>query len=244
MKYVDNDEAIDILKNIANIYVAKRDFEKAFDFFRQAFNRFRPRTDETNLLTLPDDELFGRVNTDYVINLLLDKANAFQIRFKQTKDDQDLKHALLIYKTADRFMDKMKASQTEISSKLFWRMATRRLYEGAIGSCYLSANTEDAFYFFEKSRAVLLNDQLRQQQLGEKDISEMAVRKKKILSLENLIAGLNPADSLYAEMQRKLFISKQELNSLDQQVKMRNPWYYQSLLDTSFVSLTTVQKNY
>jgi CHAT domain-containing protein len=242
LKWVDNDEAIDILKNIANIYVAKGDFERAFDFFRQAFNRIRPRTDENNLLNSAGDELPVQVNTEYVISLLLDKAKAYLVRFKQSQDDQDLKHALFIYKTADRFMDKMKASQTELSSKLFWRMATRRLYEEAIESCYLSANTGEAFYFFEKSRAVLLNDQLRQQKLGDKDIREMAMRRKNILRLEKSIAGLNPSSAQYAELQRNLFISKQQLNRADQLVRMRNPWYYQALLDTSFVGLTTVQK--
>jgi CHAT domain-containing protein len=242
LKYADNDEVIDILKNIANIYTSQGDYLQAFDFFRQAFHKIRLGTDDTNILNISGEEMLSNVNIEYVINLLLDNAYTYLIRFKQKQNAQDINHALRIYKTADRFMDKMKASQTELSSKLFWRMATRRLYEGAIESCYLSANTEDAFYFFEKSRAVLLNDQLRQQQLGDKDISEMAMQKKNILRLEKTLATLNPADSTYAEIQQNLFISKQQLNRVDQLVRTRNPWYYQSLLDTSFVSLSTVQK--
>ena len=48
-------------------------------------------------------------------------------------------------------------------SKLFWRSDSRRLYENAIEACYLQNNLDDAFYFFEKSRAVLLQDQLNEQ---------------------------------------------------------------------------------
>ena len=56
LKYVRNDEVIDILKNIANIYTSQGDYEQAFDYFRQAFGNIRPGTDETNLLQVWDDE--------------------------------------------------------------------------------------------------------------------------------------------------------------------------------------------
>ena len=183
----------------------------------------------------------GHITTYYVINLLLDKANAYFIRFKQNHDDHDLQHALRIYKTADRFMDKMKNAQTEISSKLYWRLASRRLYERAIESCYLLTNTDEAFYFFEKSRAVLLYDQLRQQKIGDKEIGEMAMLNRTKLRTEKTMSELDPASGQYAELQRNLFFSKQELNRVEQLARIRNPWYYQSLIDTSFVSLATLQ---
>jgi len=241
LKWVDNDEVIDILKNIANIYVSQGDFDQAFDYFHQAFGKIQPGTDEENLLQVWDDEKASRIIIYYVIDLLLDKADAYFIRFKRNHDNLDLEHALRIYKTADRFMDRMKNEQTEISSKLYWRLASRRLYERAIESCYLSANTDEAFYFFEKSRAVLLYDQLRQQQIGDKEIGEMAVIKRKILRTEKSMSGLDPASGQYTELQRNLFFSKQELNRVDQLARVRNPWYYQSLVDTSFVHLTAIQ---
>ena len=49
LKYANNDEVIDILKNIANIYVSQGDFDKAFDYFHQAFDKIRPGIDENNL---------------------------------------------------------------------------------------------------------------------------------------------------------------------------------------------------
>jgi CHAT domain-containing protein/Tfp pilus assembly protein PilF len=241
LKYVKNDEVIDILKNIANIYTSQGNFEQAFDYFQQAFEKILPGTEETNLLQVWDDEKRGNINIEYVINLLLDEANAYFVRFKQKHDDRDLQHALRIYKTADRFMDKMKNAQTEISSKLYWRLAGRRLYEQAIESCYLLGNTYDAFYFFEKSRAVLLNDQLRQQRFGDKEIGEMAVLKRTIQRTEKTMSGLDPASGQYADLQRNLFFSKQELNRADQLARVRNSWYYQSLIDTSFVRLADIQ---
>ncbi len=241
LKYARNSEIIDILKNIANIYVSQGDFEKAFDYFHQAFGKIQPGIDETNLLRVWDDEKASHIIAYYIIDLLLDKADAYFIRFKQNHDDHDLQQALLIYKTADRFMDMMKNAQTEISSKLYWRLTSRRLYERAIESCYLLSNTEEAFYFFEKSRAVLLHDQLRQQKIGDKEIGEMAMLKRTILRTEKTMSELDPSSGQYTELQRNLFFSKQELDRVEQLARIQNPWYYQSLIDTSFVSLAALQ---
>ena len=241
LQWVSNDEVIDILKNIANIYVSQGDFDQAFDYFHRAFSKIHPGTDENNLLQVWNEEKSGNITAEYVIYLLLDKADAYFIRFKQNHDDPDLQHALRIYKTADRFMDRMKNEQTEISSKLYWRLAGRRLYEQAIESCFLSANTDEAFYFFEKSRAVLLYDQLRQQKIGDKEMSEMAMLKRTIQRTEKSMSGLDPASDQYATLQRNLFSSKQALSRADQLVMARSPWYYQSLVDTSFVRLAAVQ---
>ncbi len=241
LKWVDNDEVIDILKNIANVYVSQGDFDQAFDYFHQAFGKIQPGTDEENLLQVWDDEKASGIITYYVIDLLLDKADAYYIRFKRNHENRDLEHALRIYKTADRFMDRMKNTQTEISSKLYWRLTSRRLYEHAIESCYLLANTDEAFYFFEKSRAALLYDQLRQQKIGDKEMSEMAVLKRTIQRTEKSMNGLDPASGQYATLQRNLFSSKQELDRVDQLARVRNPWYYQSLVDTNFVRLAAIQ---
>ena len=102
-------------------------------------------------------------------------------------------------------------------------------------------NTDEAFYFFEKSRAVLLYDQLRQEKIGDKEIGEMAILKRTIQRTEKTMSGLDPASGQYAELQRNLFFSKQELNRVDQLARVRNPWYYQSLVDTSFVRLAAIQ---
>jgi hypothetical protein len=100
---------------------------------------------------------------------------------------------------------------------------------------------EDAF-IFEKSRAVLLIDQLRQQQIGDKEIGKIAMIKKNILRLETSMTMLIPHSKIYDENQRNLFAEKQELNRIEQLIRAQNPWYYQSMLDTSFISLQTVQQ--
>ncbi|MGZ8558836.1 MAG: CHAT domain-containing protein, partial [Chitinophagaceae bacterium] len=120
---------------------------------------------------------------------------------------------------------------------------SRRLYEHAIEACYLQGNTADAFYFFEKSRAVLLNDQLNEQRwMGENDILKQTQLKKKILRLEReLNAGTVSADQS-AAIKTEIFTAKQELDRLTQLIKTGNPLYYQSFIDTVSITLQTVQQ--
>ena len=106
--------------------------------------------------------------------------------YKAKGETTALKEAVRVYKVTDQLLDRIKMEQSDMQSKLFWRSDSRRLYEHAIEACYDYQNTNDAFYFFEKSRAVLLNDQLNEQRwLGEEDIQKQTQIRKKILQLIN-----------------------------------------------------------
>ena len=97
---------------------------------------------------------------------------------------------------------------------------------------------------FEKSRAVLLNDQLNEQRLvGEGDILKLAQAKKKILEQGREMTGYNTSSTRFAELQMELFVSNQELVRLNNIIKANNPLYYQSFLDSGFITLEDVRKN-
>ncbi|HZK65306.1 MAG TPA: CHAT domain-containing protein [Puia sp.] len=241
LKYANANDSVYILDNMANVYVQQGAFDQAFYFFAQAFHKIHPGTDETNLLNNSGDDILNKTNAEFIINLVLDKAEAYLVRYKQSGNLQFIQMALIIYKTADQLLDKIKTVQTELTSKLFWRTNTRRLYERAIESCFLSGDQENAFYFFEKSRAALLIDQIREQQIPHADISRLAMVRKRILQLQRENTASDPASKQFSETQRALFINKQELSRIDQLIKEHSPWYYQSLIDTHFISLKAVQ---
>ncbi|HCL84159.1 MAG TPA: hypothetical protein DIC22_09300, partial [Chitinophagaceae bacterium] len=239
--YANSNDSLSILNNMANVYVQMGDFKPAFDYFQLAFNKIHPLADEKFLIHNFTKDFFDAWNAEYLFNLVLDKAEAFIIKYNQTSNLPDLKSALSIYKAADHLMDKIKIAQTNISSKLFWRSNTRRLYENAIKSCYLADNMEDAFYFFEKSRAVLLNDQLKEQETEDPNLIGTALLQKKLLDLEMQVNKLDPYSNEYSGIQREIFITREQLSRLDQLVKENNSWYYQSLIDTNFITLKDVQ---
>ncbi|HEY6436020.1 MAG TPA: tetratricopeptide repeat protein, partial [Ignavibacteriaceae bacterium] len=235
-------ESLSILNNIANIYVKKGVYDSAFKYFQLALDQIKPGISEEDLLYNSLEEFPMQERIGYIPTLLIDKGNAFRQRYETTRQLNDLREAVRVYKVADQFLDRMKSDQSDLKSKLFWRGHTRRLYENAIQACYANDNVSDAFYFFEKSRAVLLIDKLNEQHwLNEEDIRKQTQLKKRILKLENEYSTAAGSSSRHRELQKELFEAKQEQDRLIQGIKERNPLYYQSFLDSNMITLNDIR---
>ena len=238
----DSAESLSILNNLANLYVQRGKFDTAFRLFQRAFFYLQPGINEMNLVSIREDDLIHFKKIHYVIRLMIDFGDAYLKKYIQDKQSADIKKALQIYKHADIFLNRINLEQFDLESKLFWRNENRRLYENAIEACYKQGNTADAFHFFEKSRAVLLNNQLiSQQNLGADMISKQVEVKKKILHLKKKYP--NSTGEAREEIQRNLFSLQQELNQLEQSIKRTNPLYYQTVLDTSQFQLSDAVNN-
>ena len=237
-------ESADIFTNIAKVYVKKGLYDSAFKYFQHAFDQIKPGLKEEGILHSSLEDFRKNKKIYYLSNLVIEKGDAYLHKFKRDKLSEDLKNAATIYKKADLLLDKIKTIQSDLQSKLFWRSDSRRLYENAIEACYLQGNTTDAFYFFEKSRAVLLADQLNEQQwMGEKEILKLTQLKKSILNLERELSGKKNTGVEYAAFQSQIFSAKQDLDRLEQSIKAKNPLYYQNFLDTGFISFGYTQQN-
>ena len=234
-------ETLNLFDNIAIIYVQKGKFDSAFYFFQSAFDQINNGLTEENLLSSTSGIIDNPESKYYILDLLINKGDAFLKRYNTAKQMTDLEEAIRIYKTTDRFLDKVKQQQSDLKSKLFWRSDSRRLYEHAIQAGYLSHNFNVAFYFFEKGRAVLLNDQLNEQQwIKESDVMKQTQVKKRIISLGRKLAHKDSTSAPYAKTQMELFTQKEELYHLEEMIKTLNPLYYQSFLDTTFITLLNV----
>ena len=178
-------------------------------------------------------------------DLTTDKGDAFVQQYFYTKNDVYLKKALAIYKKGDLFLAKIKTEQQLLfGSNLVWRSTARNLYEHAIEACYANNNMEDAFYFFEKSRSILLNDQINEQRwMADTDIANQAAIKKNITHLERKITSLPPASDEYLASQKELYNATSELRLLQSKLKSKNPAYYQHYLDTTFINLQQLRQN-
>jgi len=99
-------------------------------------------------------------------------------------------------------------------------------------------------YYFEKSRAVLLNDEINKQLLlDQHDIWNLAQVRKKILQLDRESGTADQSSNRYAEIQNALFTNNRELNRLEKLIKKHNPLYNQRIQDTSGIYPGDIQKN-
>ena len=235
-------DSLNIFSSIAKAFVQQGAYDSARCYFQLAFNQVKPGIDEEGILHIPLDEFQQEIR--FIIELLIGKGDAFLKQFKEKGNPSLANDAIRIYKISDLLINKIKSEQSEAVSKLFWQTSTHLLYEHAIEACYLTNNNADAFFFFEKSRAILLNDQLREQRsMGEEDIIETTQAKKKIQQLEHELNKIQPASEHQAELQSRLFAARMELDRLVAVVRAKNPLYYQGFLDTTTITPQDVQKN-
>jgi CHAT domain-containing protein len=67
--------------------------------------------------------------------------------------------------------------------------------------------------------------------------------KRKIRYIEKQADTMDNSSKEFADLQREIFINTEQLTHLDQLIKNNNPFYHQSLIDTSFISLKSVQES-
>ncbi|MEP6712667.1 MAG: CHAT domain-containing protein [Ferruginibacter sp.] len=243
LNYADPNEALNLFDNIGKVYVTTENFDSAFYFFQKALDNIEPGFSETSLLK-KNPPSFEADFTNYISELLLDKADAWLKKYKKTNDSKALKEAIQVYKTADAFFDNVKNTQAEIQSKLFWKTNNRRLYEHAIEASYYINNVDAAFYFFEKSRSVLLNEQINEQKaMSEDDIARQAQVKKTILELENNLQKITVGSNEYSALQQQLFNIRQQLEILENTAKNKQPFYFVRLRDTASITIGQVRNN-
>ena len=228
-KVTGNDQALSQLETlclynrIANIYVERGKYDDAVRYFQLAYNQIASGTSESVLLEKPMDEFIELKRIRYIATLIVDKAMAFHQKFKSSGDIKDIREAVRIYKIADQFLEKLKKEQLDINSKLFWRSDRRRLYEMAIEACYSYENTGDAFYFFEKSRAVLLEDELNDLHLMKTDDMITLERlRKSINQLETQLQQEDKSSDRYRNLQEEVMKDRQEMDQFDYKISSSN----------------------
>ncbi|HET9825714.1 MAG TPA: CHAT domain-containing protein, partial [Chitinophagaceae bacterium] len=239
----DTFESLDIYAQMAKIYVAANRFDAAFNYFQRAFDEIKTGTSEASILSSSSSEFIKTKKINYLTGLFIGKGDAFKQQYKSTQQKEKIASAIRSYKYADQLLDRIKMEQTDLDSKLFWRSDSRRLYEHAIDACYLAGDINDAFYFFEKSRAVLLQDQLKEQRwLGESDIMKQTQLSKRILHLEKELKSSDKTSKHYSDLQDTLFMTKQALENTKEAIKTKNPLYYQNFMDSDSITIRDVKQ--
>ena len=240
----DSLTSLNIYNHIANVYVRTERYDSARYYFQCAFDQIRKGTNESEVVNSSLDAFVQKQQVEYLTSLFIDKGDAYFTEYKSTKDINALHRAIQVYKLTDHLLERIKTSQSEMQSKLFWRKDTHHLYEQAIEACVTSGNDDEAFYFFERSRAILLYDQLNEQRwLGENDIIKQNQLTIKLSQMDKQISEIIPGSSQYTKMEENWFDLKEDQLRLQQLIKDRNPLYYQSFLDTTFTTLRDIRQN-
>jgi CHAT domain-containing protein len=237
-------ESMNIYGRIANIYTERKMFDTAFAYFKLALSQLHRDATIDQVLYSPPEEFNGYKKIDYLFNLLINYGDTYLKKFESEKKRDVLYEAINTYEKADKLLARINISQFEQESRLLWRNEARLLYENAIEACLLANEAGRAFYFFERSRATLLNIQLTEQNwIARPDINSLEDLKRRINRLNGVINNNNDsASNLLTRYRDSLRAMNDELYSLQQLIKTRYPLYYHNM-DTVLVSVDRVRNS-
>ena len=250
LKQPDNKDSIptliaslEIYNFMANLYSRQNRFDSAIYYFQKGFEQLGIKKISENFVSKINTEFLENQGIPSLIAALVDLGDCYLNQYKKTKNKDLLDGASLQYANADKLQFIIKNKQTELKSQLFWRRYLRRLYEHAIEASNLQGNMEDVFNYFEKSRAILLNDQLSKQlSLNKNDITKLGLLNAKMLDLKRSLALQSPSSEAHKETQQELFGYIGDLDILEQQIQKRNHSYFKSLEDSTSISLKKIRE--
>ncbi|MEX0272844.1 MAG: CHAT domain-containing protein [Flavobacteriaceae bacterium] len=185
-----------------------------------------------------------------VLGYLVDKANAW-MAFHQYEPRKDyLEYALETFVLADALMDVIYMESREELSKLFWREKAASFYPGAVAVCQQLRDTESAFYFMEKGKAMLLMGDLAQNQanalanLPAPIVQREYQLRRRIKLLESKRNALVDVSTLKGDtLANGIFETKYAYEAFVDSLEVQYPTYHDYKKELSILPLGEVQRS-
>lgn len=219
------------VNNLAIISLNTKKYSVALPLLQQSLLRTVPSFKDTNGLVNPTHEQSKLISDKNFLSLLLrNKVKCLLNLYKQTINTQYLSSAIKTAGLTDTVITDVRHEQSGEKSKLFWRNETREFYTDAIEACYQDSNAERAFYFMEKSRAVLLSDRLNElgssASLPPAEAAKVEHLQKIVLYQQQKLLMLEETDFSYVKEQIKLIDVKDNLDIYIKTLQKKFPAYY------------------
>ncbi|NSL85920.1 CHAT domain-containing protein [Chitinophaga sp. Mgbs1] len=236
-----------VYNNIGTACWKQHKYREALSWYQRGLNTLPVHFRDSSLQANPDYHMLREATNDYFVSTLLsNKGESLLALFKSTGDSLWLQYALKAYLAADMSVDLMRWKQYGEPSRLFWRIRTRAMYEKAIETCYLLQDAPAAFRFFEKSRAVLLNDKLNElgarKYLSAADISREQQLRIRVVSLQQELDATPPDSSVHQTVYQQLLYARDALERFIRGLEKAHPAYYQYKYDTAVHTVTDIRR--
>ena len=162
--------------NKAFYYANNNQFEKALYNAQKAIGllaKFDANNNSPNI-----DALKESPYKHELLTALIEKAEILIKKNKISRQNEDLTSALKLLNRSDELTEFIRLESDATESKLFWRTMTSRIYTNAVDICYKLNNDEQALYYIEKNKALLLLEDINQKKyLSSANIPNHTIKK-------------------------------------------------------------------
>lgn len=190
---------------------------------------------------------FGLIRSKRTLFYILrDYGKSLLIAYQRNKKTEVLSRSIQYLSYADQLLNMMRQEHQGQQSKSFWREHSRSLYESAIEACQLANDAQKAFYFLEKSRAILLLDDLKEhtarQLLSAQDLVKERNYQDQIYELQTQLEKKSENSVEYKQIERKLSVAKDQYTEFKKDLEKRVPTYYAAKYNDDFKDLNTLRQ--
>lgn len=232
--------------NLATVLLELGTYEEGLQQVQSALRWALPGFTPQSLMDNPETALLqASPNKNSLLIYLQDKAGLWQQRALAEQRDSYFSNAIETYQLCDRLIDMIREEHLEKNTKLFWRDQARKMYQAAVKAAWIGERPDMAYFFSEKSRAVLLLDGLRELNahsiLPEKTREELARLAARIQYLEKTVYA-QPKDEA-GKNEGQLLLLRQAYRNLRDSIQQAYPNYYRQKYRPDFIDLYSLQQS-
>ncbi|MEL6355698.1 MAG: CHAT domain-containing tetratricopeptide repeat protein [Bacteroidota bacterium] len=149
--------------NLATVAYYHQDYSKSFELANEALRWVLPEFESNGLLP-KEANLASYPDLPEILTYLRDAARAAVGQASQAAPEvRNWPLAINYFRLCDVVIDELRRRQIEENSKLLWREQAREVYAEAVAAATQADDPSAAFFFAEKSRAMLfLDDRLQE----------------------------------------------------------------------------------
>ncbi|WP_452228611.1 CHAT domain-containing protein [Lacinutrix sp. MEBiC02404] len=232
--------------DISRLYINKAEYyfnigktKDALKILQQALQLTVPTKIDSAIIFSPNFKaLASSKNKTLSLLILKEKSKYILENTALSKDKKMLQVAYETISLADKLIDVIRMESNESQSKLLWQEEASETFMLGVKACFKLNKPEEAFYFIEKNKALLLLENIKQNRLrlSSKIPSEILQKeqdfKKDIFAIENeLNKNFNKA------LKDEYHSLKIEYNSFKESLVSTYPEYYSS---KQTIAVTTI----
>jgi len=234
------------LENLADISFAQDQHKIALDYYQKALMNLSNNFRNADISTHPTPEenpfIYSKIDLIRILDLKAKTALSF---FEKNKNEQYLQLALDTYKAVDQWINLFYRDISTEKSKLEWIARAHEIYANAIHTALEAEQSERAFHFAERARAVLLWQSLSEQS-ARNTLTQEDREKEDNINIEIRLQETAYFDADSSEKD-SLQLLIQDLNRAKEQLvksfERKYPEYHNRKYNTDFITLKEVQND-
>lgn len=243
---------------IARIQFINKQYKEAIDTYHKAIIAGSKKFGNKNINALPEAKDY--VDGDAQLTALYGKAKSMRVLAETRNDRQNVELAYQHFFVCDALLDETRVSYQSVEDKMSLEINAKELYKEAISTAlWLNEKTRDdkylmeAFYFSEKNKSRLLDEQLRK----TKATNFAGIPSDKIKGIEEVKTKLAQYTSKLYEHKSQpgteenlkqidkytdlVFIYSQKNDAIIKELAQEYPRYYDLIYDQVLISVDEIQ---